>query len=328
VSRESFVEDGSLADQPLLDCQPFVQRVAQLLRQPGVMEHWREQCQLSCQERRQRGEQHRAWEEERAAAFASEDPTPEPCGQAPPRQGLVRARTRVFPTDGSGRVGNDWMLVGVWVRPELGDGEEPYADGPLPFSSRHTLSLADCYFVLAVIHDTGRRHGLWINPWHLDRGHSGDGIEATTWAAQRSFVARLRAGDKLTLYDCVSRVDADLRNSGLTHVEPLPAPAKDDPAVESDAKQPGRPRLRCEPSDRSVWLDGKRLASGLPEDVFAYFSILAERYPESVSFPSMAKRSIPLKGVNQTRLKSRIPRALRSFVKTIPGKGHSLRLPP
>jgi hypothetical protein len=86
-------------------------------------------------------------------------------------------------------------------------------------------------------------------------------------------------------------------------------------------------RVRCDSSDRSVSLDGKRLASGLDEDVFAYFVALAERYSNPITFPEMQKMSPDLAGANQSRLKIKIPTKLTALVRTIPNKGHVLLLP-
>jgi hypothetical protein len=92
-------------------------------------------------------------------------------------------------------------------------------------------------------------------------------------------------------------------------------------------RNPRQTRVRCGPSDRSVSVDGKRLASGLDPDVYAYFEVLADLYPEPITFPEMQRRSPELKGVNQSRLKTKIPRQLAQLVQTKPNKGHVLRLP-
>jgi hypothetical protein len=80
-------------------------------------------------------------------------------------------------------------------------------------------------------------------------------------------------------------------------------------------------------SDRSVYLDGERLAVGLDEDVFAYFAILADQYPSPITFPDMKKQSPDLQGVNQTRLKHKIPAKLADLVEIVQNKGHVFRLP-
>jgi hypothetical protein len=76
-----------------------------------------------------------------------------------------------------------------------------------------------------------------------------------------------------------------------------------------------------------VYLDGKRLISGLREDVFAYFAVLADCYPDPITFPKMQKRAPELKGVNQSRFKVDIPKELAALVSRIPNSGHVLCLP-
>lgn len=87
------------------------------------------------------------------------------------------------------------------------------------------------------------------------------------------------------------------------------------------------PRFRCEASDRSVHLDGKRLHEGLDEQVFAYMVALTANYPKPVPFPTMQQQSLALEGANQSRLKLKIPVKLNQLIERIPNKGHVLKLP-
>ena len=86
-------------------------------------------------------------------------------------------------------------------------------------------------------------------------------------------------------------------------------------------------RVRCEKSDRSVYLDGKKLAAGLGEDVFAYMEVLAGSYPDPIPFAKIKEKSNALEGANQSRLKLKIPNRLKHLVQQIPNKGHVLKLP-
>jgi len=95
-------------------------------------------------------------------------------------------------------------------------------------------------------------------------------------------------------------------------------------------QNPRQNRLRCDPSDRSVWLDGRRLASGLEEDVFKYLEVLAERYPEPVTYGAI-KKLVPTLPENQTRFNSVVDRLSRTFLKHIEvvrktGRGHLLAI--
>jgi hypothetical protein len=98
-------------------------------------------------------------------------------------------------------------------------------------------------------------------------------------------------------------------------------------AMQRTRRKPCQTRVRCDPSDRSVWVDGKRLASGLAPEVYAYFTVLADQYPEPITFPEMQRRSTELEGVNQSRLKDKIPCQLVGIVWRSSNKGHVLRLP-
>jgi hypothetical protein len=92
-------------------------------------------------------------------------------------------------------------------------------------------------------------------------------------------------------------------------------------------KNPHQYRVRCVPSDRSVWLDGKRVANGLDEDVFAYVEVLAAGYPVHIPFKGIQnQKPTVLLGVNQSRLKEKLPRELKKLV-TRGQRGHVLRLP-
>ncbi len=87
------------------------------------------------------------------------------------------------------------------------------------------------------------------------------------------------------------------------------------------------PRIRCELTGRSVSLDGREIASGLPTDVFHFFRVIAEHYPNPVRFRVIQDRAPGLNGKNQTRLRRHLPRKLASLVTSTP-TGYLLELPP
>jgi hypothetical protein len=111
-------------------------------------------------------------------------------------------------------------------------GERPYAGGPLPITLRHTLSLADCYFILAVICDNTRQDAKLISPFGADDGDrpsAGDpqAEERSFWRGQRKEVERLRPADAITLDDCLTRVEADLAaHAPPPAADPKPAQVK------------------------------------------------------------------------------------------------------
>src|SRR5262249_19915902 len=99
------------------------------------------------------------------------------------------------------------------------DCQEPYSGGPLPFSPLHALSLADCYLVLALVHDAARPDGGRIDPFPSD-----DTQGQMFYAALKRHVCGLRQRDQLTLDDCLARVNAELgvpADANSNHGEPL-----------------------------------------------------------------------------------------------------------
>jgi hypothetical protein len=304
VSQDDELLDGLPSDErPLpLDRLPYARRVGELVRTPGAAERWRRRCLESFRESRQRHATHKAWSERRAKYVSWEARGQAARSQGPPAEGWVLARGRVFSPDGG-----QTALVEAWVPPDFGSDREPYAGGPLPFSPRHELSLADCYLVLALVHDADRRDGGRISPFRCDDGRGPaadpDGVaESIFWVAQASHLPGLRAGDQGTLDECLARVEDDLRGP--------------------------EPRVRCDESDRSVYLDGKRIAGGVDLAVFRFFRVIAEAYPDPIPFKQIQARAAGLYGKHPTRdLKNRLPRKLVPLVRS--GKhGFSLELPP
>jgi hypothetical protein len=108
-------------------------------------------------------------------------------------------------------------------------------------------------------------------------------------------------------------------------VVPPPAAPTLGPTEVAPAGPPAR--VRCDESDRSVYLDGKRVASEVELAVFRFFRAIAESYPDPISYKKIADRVPGFHGKHPTRdLKDRLPSPLASWVKS--GKhGYHLRLP-
>lgn len=208
--RDEELRDGLLPDGTTVcpEIERYVCRVADLLRSRGARERWRQRCEESFRESRQRLERHRAWEAERR--LYSSCPRPFHCceRQEPPVEGWVRVHLG--------------LGVRCWVPPEIGDDREPYAGGPLPFSPRHVLTLADHYLVLRLIHDNIHRNN-WIDPLPLD----GDGWQIFVIAQRRNaadlvYATHLHFRDRLALDECLARVEASEENKQLAIVPAMP----------------------------------------------------------------------------------------------------------
>jgi hypothetical protein len=123
-------------------------------------------------------------------------------------------------------------IVEAWVPPKFGDGQEPYDGGLLPFTSRYTPSLADCYFVLALVHNADRRGPGRINPFPPD-----DEEAIRFYYAQLAHVSHLSASDQLTLDDCLARVEADAPVDPVSST-PLPPSAPQRPLAPPGRAKP------------------------------------------------------------------------------------------
>ena len=89
-----------------------------------------------------------------------------------------------------------------------------------------------------------------------------------------------------------------------------------------------KPRVACDPTDRSVWLDGRRVVTDMAPPVFGFFQAVAKAYPDPITYRKM-KRTVPgLLGKHPKRdLKDKLPVTLSELVKS--GKhGYQLELPP
>lgn len=185
MSPDDELLDGLLGNEPgvPLDLLPWASRVAELIRAPGALEHWRQRCAESFQESRQRHERHKAWKKQyvRPRLLTVQDLAAMPAGEP---------------------------------MPQIPDSEEPYVGGPLRFSPRHALSLGDCFLVVALVHDTKRRDAGCVDPFLPD-----DMFGMCFWEAQRTHVPGLHGADRLTLDYCMARVEDDLRQTAPPNAE-------------------------------------------------------------------------------------------------------------
>jgi len=86
-------------------------------------------------------------------------------------------------------------------------------------------------------------------------------------------------------------------------------------------------RIRCDDGDRSVYLDGKRIAGELTHSVYGFFTAIVAAYPDPITFKKMKTQVRVLRGKHPTRdLMDRLPAPLVPLVRS--GKeGYSLVLP-
>lgn len=89
-------------------------------------------------------------------------------------------------------------------------------------------------------------------------------------------------------------------------------------------------RIRCDRSDRSVWLDGVKIAGELDEEVFDYLVVLVETYPDPIRWEDI-KTKAPSLGENQGRLSTKVDAIGISFsgrikVERKRSRGHSLKI--
>jgi hypothetical protein len=83
-------------------------------------------------------------------------------------------------------------------------------------------------------------------------------------------------------------------------------------------------RVRCEPSERGISLDGRQLATGLTAEQFNFTSSIVKAHPDAISFKKIMGGNH--KGKNSTRVLNSLPESLKKIIvgaKT----GYRLRLP-
>ena len=181
---------GFLPDHPCEEqaISQHTRRVAELLRVPGALEHWRAQSVASFVESRKRHELNKAWRKKLDDYLILD--------------GIFDFGQRRAPN----RQPEGWAWHGTtWVPPGLRPDDEPFVGPIVPFSSQHAPSLADCYFALAVVHDSERTGAGKINPFAAD-----DTAGQLCWHAHFANLDGLRTSDRITLDDCLARAETDL----------------------------------------------------------------------------------------------------------------------
>jgi hypothetical protein len=89
---------------------------------------------------------------------------------------------------------------------------------------------------------------------------------------------------------------------------------------------PPPPRIRCNDTDRSVWLDGRCIAKELDRKHFGFIRALARAYPDPLTWNRIINSGSGLRGGNQTRFMHNLPRDLKKYVES-GSDGYVLRLP-
>src|SRR5262249_31799200 len=89
-------------------------------------------------------------------------------------------------------------------------------------------------------------------------------------------------------------------------------------------------RIWCERSDRSIWLDGKRIVGELEEDLFGYLQVLAASYPNPIAYGKI-EAQVPTLPEKQSRLNTKVDALPRAFSKVFEiertsGRGHLLKI--
>lgn len=234
-------------------------RVAELVRPSGAASYWRQQTLASWQEELRRRSQLLAWRQQRAQ-YAAAHFTKEDARKPPPADGWTWGLERLFSPDGA----NTWMVEG-WFPPKFAAERAPFAGPILPFSSQHPLTLADCYRVLAIVHDADRQESGRIEPF------SQDDLTATcAHAVAVSGVRDLTESDRLTLDDCLARVELDLRDKGL-HINASAPRSVETPLRPQTESKPNR--LLFEQDTWTITFDGMPLNIEKPKAFLIFRAI-------------------------------------------------------
>jgi hypothetical protein len=106
-------------------------------------------------------------------------------------------------------------------------------------------------------------------------------------------------------------------------------------AAQPPDPQTPSPRVRCDPANNSVWVDGRQIVSDLTSEQFHFVSAVAKAYPDSITFNKIMNGNT--QGKNQTRIKDAINDLARRampathldfIIKQPGGVGYRLNLPP
>lgn len=131
------------------------------------------------------------------------------------------------------------------------------------------------------------------------------GIEATVRSAVRGHLA--------VCWDLDYHVGLiePFRERWTPYLEPPPAPPL---------------RVECKAADRSVWLDGRCLATEMSPPQFGFVNALSIAYPGAAKWKAIRQTATGCKGGNSTRLLKQMPWSVRKLVKGT-SQGYVLRLP-
>lgn len=75
-----------------------------------------------------------------------------------------------------------------------------------------------------------------------------------------------------------------------------------------------RGRVILDPATRSINIDGRKVASNLPDDAFHFFRLLAEAYPKGISWAKMQGQHA-FDDSNAERVKQKIPQSVERFIR-------------
>jgi hypothetical protein len=214
MSRDDDILAGFLGDEKPIS--QITRRVAELLRLPGAIERWRQQCQQSFREHRLRCEEHGKWQRGRRVYLTEHSAEDGAVDSTPPEPGWTWDAERLGSPDGT----KTW-LANAWLPPELRADKEPFTGPLLPFSTCHTPSLADGFLVLAAVYDFEYQGPYKINPFTPDfmgaqqcyYPFASENLKGECWyQVQMDSVARLSDSDRLTLKKCLARVETYLES--------------------------------------------------------------------------------------------------------------------
>jgi hypothetical protein len=159
-------------------------------------------------------------------------------------------------------------------------------------------------------------------PW---AGIGCPGDASVTWAASIIFLspsARTQVVERAT----GPRILSNPWAASIAALRDILSPPSPEPVTLPPPPLPPQ-RIRCDESDRSVSLDGKRVVGELELAVFRFFRAIADAYPNPISYRAIRARTPGLHGKHSTRdLKDRLPSPLSAWVQS--GKhGYFLKLP-
>ncbi|MBM3982665.1 MAG: hypothetical protein FJ304_20820 [Planctomycetes bacterium] len=93
----------------------------------------------------------------------------------------------------------------------------------------------------------------------------------------------------------------------------------------TEVQQPAPKRVVCNPSDRSVHLDGNRIAEALTAQGYQFVEAIASAYPDPISFTAIMKGN--RHGKNPTRIYNSLPPVVRRLITSVSGTGYQLTPP-